>query len=244
MSDDAIQEAIEIPKPISTGIAGMDSLFGGGLSKGTALLLIAPPIIEARLFTLEFLYRATANSEAAMCLTTDDSPENLKIKAVPYGWNFTKPEEKNSFKWIDTYSINANKDLKSTSAIKRVGGPVALSDMAIAISDFQISFYRQQFQHFKFIFDSLSTLLMYSNPDTVYYFLQSVVPKIKNSGGIGFFTLSSGMHDPRIEMTLRHLMDGTITIDEQLNLKILSFPVPIERKEAKLVFSKQGFSVQ
>ncbi len=241
--EDTIGATEEI-KNIQTKIQGLDTIFAGGIPKGSAILLIAPPMIEARLFCLEFIYRGLSSGEPGIYVTTDDSPENLKKRCIQSNWILAKHEENNIMKWVDTYSINANKDVKSTQSITRVGGPVALSDMAIAISNIEIAYYKKEFDYFRFVFDSLSTLLMYSNQDSIFYFLQSVVPKLKHAGGVGFFTLSSGMHDPKIEMTIRHLMDGAIVMDEDLNIKVLSFPNIIDKKDAKLNLTKQGFNVE
>jgi hypothetical protein len=71
-----------------------------------------------------------------------------------------------------------------------------------------------------------------------------MLPKLKTTGGIGFLTLASGMHDPKIEMTLRHMMDGTIELDENLNMKLMNMPMPVGKKEVKLKLGKTGFSVE
>ncbi|MGM5487429.1 MAG: RAD55 family ATPase [Nanobdellota archaeon] len=225
---------------LQTRIPGLDDFFQGGIPLGSSILLIAPPIIEARLFCLDFLNKGLENGEAALMLTTDDSPENLRSKA---GEGFSKAEEENRMFWVDAYSINANKDVQDTQSIKRIGGPVALSDMAIALSNVQIAFNKQNYSSFRFVFDSLSTLLMYSSPDTVYYFLQSVIPKLSRAGGVGLFVLASGMHDPRVEMTVRHLMGGALQLDDDLNLKILNFPKVLTKKDAHLTFADNTFSV-
>ncbi len=230
-------------KIIPTKIQGFDELFGGGLPQGSCILLIAPPIIETRLFCLEFIYRGIQEKQAGSIVTIDSAPGDLKIKAIPYNWTLVLGEKNNLLKWVDGYSINANKNVKDTFAIKRVAGPLALSDIAIAISKVQTEFHKTH-DFYRFIFDSLSTLLMYNSPDTIYRFLQFIISKLRVTGAVGFFTLSEGMHDQKIEMTLRHMMDGAIQIDDNLNMKILSLPVPVTKREAKMVLEKKGFVVE
>ncbi|MFP4424095.1 MAG: RAD55 family ATPase [Candidatus Woesearchaeota archaeon] len=235
-----MSEKMSDAEKLKTRITGLDEVFQGGIPHGSSILLIAPPIIEARLFCLDFLSKGLVNNEAAVMLTTDDAPENLKEKG---GEGFSKAEEENRMFWVDTYSINASKDVQDTVNIKRIGGPVALSDMAIALSDIQIAFNKSNFTSFRFVFDSLSTLLMYSSPDTVYYFLQSIIPKMSRAGGVGLFVLSSGMHDPKVEMTIRHLMGGALQLDDNLNLKILNFPTVLPKKDVHLTLQNNEFSV-
>jgi len=228
---------------IPTKIQGFDDMLSGGLPKGNCILLITPPLIETRLFCLEFIYRGIQEKQAGLIVTMDTSPEELKIKALPYNWILVLGEKNNSLRWIDGYSINANKKVKDTPATKRVAGPVALSDIGITISKVQTEFHKTH-DFYRFIFDSLSTLLMYNSQDAVYRFLQFIIPKLKVTGALGFFTLSAGMHDQKTEMTLRHMMDGAIEMDENLNMKILSLPVPTTKKDAKMVLEKRGFVVK
>ncbi|MFH1510940.1 MAG: RAD55 family ATPase [Candidatus Woesearchaeota archaeon] len=230
-----------MPDLIATGIQGMDTLFGGGLPKSTSILLLTPPIFETKLLCLEYVYKGLLKEEPGLIVTTDESPESLRQKAEQYNWQF--PEKEPCFmSWVDTYSINANREVKSNESVKRIGGPIALSDMAIALSEIQQK-YQKIRGYYRYVFDSLSTLLMYSNPNTIYYFLQSIVPKIKESGGVGFYTLSSGMHEEKVVMTLRHLMDGAIEIDEKLCVKILSMPFAIKVKSGKIELKQEGFTV-
>lgn len=228
---------------IPTKIQGFDDMLSGGLPKGNCILLITPPLIETRLFCLEFIYKGIQEKQAGLIVTMDTSPEELKIKALPYNWILVLGEKNNSLRWVDGYSINASKNVKDTSAIKRIAGPVALSDIGIAISKVQTEFHKTH-DFYRFMFDSLSTLLMYNEPNAVYRFLQFIIPKLKVTGALGFFTLAAGMHDQKIEMTLRHMMDGAIQIDNNLNMKILSLPVPTTKKDAKMVLEKRGFVVK
>ena len=230
-------------KIIPTKIRGFDSIVGGGLPQGNCILLIAPPMMEIRLFCLEFIYRGIQEKQAGLVVTMDSSPQDLKIKTLPYNWPLVLGEKNKLLRWVDGYSINAQKNVKDTSAIKRIGGPVALSDIGIAISKVQTEFHKTH-DYYRFVFDSLSTLLIYNSPESVYRLLQFIIPKLRVTGAIGFFTLSAGMHDQKIEATLRHMTDGAIQIDNNLNIKILSLPIPTTKKDAKMVLGKKGFVVE
>ena len=64
------------------------------------------------------------------------------------------------------------------------------------------------------------------------------------SNGIGFFTLMKGMHDEKVNMTIRHIMDGAIELNENLELNVISLPVVSETRFGKLVLTKDGFIFQ
>ncbi len=228
---------------IATGIEGFDDLIGGGFPPGTCILLITQPIIESRLFCLEYIYKGLLVDEPGMIITMDYSPESLKIRALQYGWILSRGEENKLLRWVDGYSLNAKKDVKSTDTIKRIGGSIALSDLTIGMSQIQRDFHQIK-DYYRFIFDSLSTLFIYNDPNTIYRFLRVIISKLRMSGGVGFFTLGERMHDPQIEMTLRYMMDGTIQIEDNLKINVLNLPTPSAAKSAQLTLAKTGFSVK
>lgn len=233
----------EEEKIISTNIKDLDNIVGGGFPPGTSILLIAPPLIEMHLLCLEYIYRGLIKKDPGLIITMNYSPEDLKIRALQYGWALVRGENENLLRWVDGYSLNAKKDVKSTETIKRISGSIALSDLTIGVMQVQKDFYQMK-GYYRFVFDSLSTLFIYNDPNTIYRFLRTIIPKLRISGGIGFFLLGAGMHDPQIEMTLRYMMDGTIQIDNNLDMEILSLPTPMPVKTAHMTLTKTGFEIK
>ena len=227
---------------VPTGIKGLDSLLGGGIPAGTCILLLAPPMIESKIFYMEYIYRGILAGEPGMIVTMDSSPEMLKEKAMEYSFDLEKGERDSLLRWVDGYSLNAKKDVESTPAIRRIGGSIALSDLTVGISRIQLEYSRIK-PYYRYVFDSLSTLFIYNDPNTIYRFLRVIVSKLRASGGIGFLTLGEGMHDPSVEMTVRYMVDGTIHLDDHMRMTVLSLPSPSSAKSASLVLTKGGFSV-
>ena len=52
------------------------------------------------------------------------------------------------------------------------------------------------------------------------------------------------MHDQKVNMTIRHLMDGSITINDSLEYNVNSLPVVSDSRFGKLVLDKRGFTFQ
>ena len=113
-----------------------------------------------------------------------------------------------------------NADAKDTENVKYVSGPLALNELSIAIGEFGREFLKKEFEYV-IIFDSLSTLLMYSNADAIARFLQILIAKIKNLNGSVVFTLEQGMHDEKAVVTIEHLMDSIIEVKKE-NSKVFS----------------------
>lgn len=228
---------------IDIGIPGISKLFTDSFPVGNNILLLTPPIAEIRLLGIQYLFEGLKKGEPGVFITMDDSPENLRVRALKFNWPLINAEKKGLMRWVDVYSIHADENIQSTESVIRIGGPLALTDLSIAVSQIQSDFLSMAV-NYRFFFDSLSTLLLYNNPNTIYRFLQVITSKFKNSGGTGFFTLGRGMHDEKITMTIRHMMDGALELDDDMNLKVLSLPVLGESRGASLKLSPKGFSVE
>ncbi|GAA0201828.1 hypothetical protein GCM10009000_015020 [Halobacterium noricense] len=63
-------------------------------------------------------------------------------------------------------------------------------------------------------FDSLSTLLMYSNLQTVFRFLHVFTGRVQSAEALGLFIVDSTAHDNQTMSTLRQLFDGEIEVRE------------------------------
>lgn len=226
-----------------TDVTGFDRILNGGFSPGTCMLFISPPLIESRLFVMEFVYRGLPLGEPGIVITTNSAVEDLKIKAIRYGWNFARYEQMGILRWIDTYSIYANRDVKSTNVIDRIGGPLALTDISIAMAKIQTDFHKKK-EYYRLAFDSLSTLLTFNKPETIYRFLRDTVAKIRASGGIAIFTIDDKMHAGPVVETIKHMMDGVMRLTqsgETLELSIESLPLPGSGKKANMTMDRLGF---
>jgi KaiC/GvpD/RAD55 family RecA-like ATPase len=62
--------------------------------------------------------------------------------------------------------------------------------------------------------NSLSTILMYSNLQTVFRFLHVYTGRVKAANAFGIFVVEDEMHDPQTVATLKQLFDGMIEIKE------------------------------
>jgi len=67
---------------------------------------------------------------------------------------------------------------------------------------------------------SLSTLLMYSDLQTVFRFLHVFTGRIQSVNGLGLFSIDSTSHDEQAMNTLKQLFDGVITVPEDEEPKI------------------------
>jgi KaiC/GvpD/RAD55 family RecA-like ATPase len=177
------------------------------LPENSASILIGPPLSGKTEFIYSYMMQALKNKQPVLFIATDKSPEDIKKDLVKskifYG------QYANIMRFIDCYSYQAGNNLPDTEDTKRISSPIALNELSIAIAQSEVEFYKINPNH-KVIFDSISTVLMFSNPQMVGRFLQVIIARIRNAGGSILLTLEEGMHDRKDIVTMEHLMSAII----------------------------------
>lgn len=182
------------------------------ISEKTASILIGPPL-EGKTDFINELIKTSIKQTPIIYLTTDKTPEEIKKNLLKKQIFFTSK----NLKFVDCYSLNTGDLKKDTEDIKRVSGPLALNEISIALSNLEAELFKQK-KTYKIIFDSLSTLLMYSSSSIISRFIQVVISKMKNANGSIIFALEEGMHDQKDVITLQHLMSSIIYVKEEAGL--------------------------
>lgn len=176
----------------------------------SAFVVIGPPLGGKKRFVFQYLKSSLKKGLPVVFLSTDSSSEDVKRALV------RDRICKGVFRFIDCYSLQAGDSVSDTDDIRFVSGPLALNEISIALAEFEKEFSLINVSHLV-VFDSLSTLLMYSNASMVGRFLQVLIAKIRASGGSIIFTLEQGMHDPKDMVTLEHLMNSIIHVKYSKN---------------------------
>jgi KaiC/GvpD/RAD55 family RecA-like ATPase len=177
-----------------------------------ACVVIGPPLSGKKEMLYRYLADILKKKEPVMFITTDSSAEDVKKELLKqkifYG------AHKDNLVFIDCYSHQAGNLVDDTADTMRIPGPLALNEISIAISEIERTFYKKSPKH-KVIFNSLSTLLMYSNPQMIGRFIQMMIAKIRKAGGAVFFTLEEGMHEQNVIVTIEHLMNAIIQVKKE-----------------------------
>jgi KaiC/GvpD/RAD55 family RecA-like ATPase len=188
--------------------------FFSSIPNNSASLLIGPPLAGEKSIIYNYLQKSLEGDEPVVFVSTDKSPEDIKKDMLQMKIFVTKFETEKRLIYIDCCSKQTDESIKDTNCIRRVSGPLALNEMSIALSDIERDFIRKSPSH-KVIFNSLSTVLMYSNPQTVGRFLQVIIARVKKAGGSILLTLEEGMHDEKVIVTIEHLMDVIIHVKKE-----------------------------
>jgi KaiC/GvpD/RAD55 family RecA-like ATPase len=180
---------------------------GTTVPAGTNLLLRGPPLAGKRSLAMETLAVGARNDEGLIIVSTRDSATRMR-EAFD-----TLVGEQVSVAIVDavTDHIGQSTDAEMTSY---AASPRDMSDIGVKFSEFIQSFYtEQQLERNRVVVDSLSTLLLYSNLQTVFRFLHVFTSRVENVDGLGLYTIESTAHDAESLNTLGQLFDGTIDGD-------------------------------
>ncbi|MEW6329031.1 MAG: RAD55 family ATPase [Candidatus Micrarchaeota archaeon] len=223
-----------------SGIDELDDLIGGGLRDDANILLMGPPGQEKTLFALQFVNEGLTIRQPCVYLTTDVSPAEVESKAGEFGWNFPKFTG-NGLWFVDCYSWA----LGAKSAQRKdimVPGPSALNDLSIGLAQALQEAYKPALKS-RVVFQSLSTLLLYNNPDIVFRFTQVIGARLKSAQATTLFMLDTGMHDERVLVTLKHLVDLIIEMKFESNKWYVSAPLSGLTEWVNIRSTKKGLEV-
>jgi circadian clock protein KaiC len=79
-------QAADVAGRIDSGIPGLDSLMGGGISSGEATIILGPSGAGKTLFGLRFVTEGLARGERCLYVTFQDTTDQLIKMAAGFGW--------------------------------------------------------------------------------------------------------------------------------------------------------------
>ncbi len=198
---------------VATGISRLDDLLDGGLPARSATLVYGPPFSGKAVMAYQFVLRGLQEGTPAIIVTTDTSAYNLRERLAEMDANYKRYEEDGLVHFVDTYSksIGAADEFKFA---EYVDGPVNLNAVTLAVNNAQRRFIGEHGDH-RLVFDSVSTLMAYTNAQTAFRFFQILLGKAKMAGATALLLLEEGMHQPSEVQMIKHLTEGVIEMKKE-----------------------------
>ncbi|MFB6304774.1 MAG: RAD55 family ATPase [Haloferacaceae archaeon] len=178
---------------------------------GTNLLLAGPPLTGKRALAFDMLAEGTRRGEAAIMVTTkdgadrvlDDYRKRVDIEGAPVAV-------------VDCVTRQQGVgEVRDDERIKYTSSPVDMTGIGIKLSEFLELFYQDRgVERTRVMLHSLSTLLMYSDLQTVFRFLHVFTGRIQSVDGLGLFCIDATAHDDQTMNTLKQLFDGIVRTHE------------------------------
>lgn len=109
---------------ISSGVTGLDELFGGGVPRDSNTVLQGATGTGKTVLGLQFLLEGASKGEPGMLFTLEESPNQLRALANSLGWNLLEMEEKGlvSISYTSPVELSTDRYLQTARELVRARG--------------------------------------------------------------------------------------------------------------------------
>jgi KaiC/GvpD/RAD55 family RecA-like ATPase len=188
--------------------------FGGAeVDPGTSLLIAGPPMSGKRQIGLDVLAAGSAVGDGAIVVTTKDDAERI-LENFHSSAGDVDADAAN-FGVVDCVSRQQGVEELTDARVRYVSSPEDMTGIGIEFSELLEEFHANRgLEGNRVLFHSITALLLYSNPETVFRFLHVFTGRIRSVGGLGVFVIESTVHDDQTMGTIQQLFDGVIEVTE------------------------------
>lgn len=166
-------------------------------------MLVGPLGAGKTTYAEAFLAEGIEQGFPAIFVTTDVSPRVIRNDMSRHGWAIEAQEAAGQFVFIDGYSERMGAP-KSGSA-RSLAKVDDISELGIVLSE-----VLEDVVVARIVVDSLSTLILHSNPATMPRAVQRLSGRITQSSHSIMYVLEDGVHDEKTYATFSYLADAVL----------------------------------
>jgi len=195
----------------TSGISGLDAQLGGGLPRGSTVLLLGDPCNALSAFAEQFGAGGLVQGEPLLCFLFDrpsrGAPERLKALAQDLGG------VKAPFKIFDGYSAQfAGSNGHGKKLSEPAPGAAQVLHGENVLGEVLNEALKAGAGRYRLTLDSLSSLARPGKEGEVVDFFRNLVHLGQETQAMQLCTLVRGLFDPRTEAQLKHLATGVMEI--------------------------------
>ncbi|WP_126663024.1 RAD55 family ATPase [Haloterrigena salifodinae] len=189
-----------------------DVLPDADIEPGTNLLIAGPPLTGKREIAFDILASGANRGNGSIVVTTKDSADKVLE-------TFTDSLEAGVDPDVGIVDCVTKQrgigTVDDDPRIKYASSPVDMTGIGIKLSEFLQEFYEGHgLTENRVLLHSVSTLLMYSDLQTVFRFLHVFTGRIQSADAMGLYVIDSTAHDDQTMNTLKQLFDAVIELEE------------------------------
>lgn len=197
-------------EPCRFGIPILDETLGGGIPRGSVLLVEDEVGVDAEALLIQFIAEGISAGEYSYVLSTEHLYSHYRNLLIPFGIDEIVVETKRLV-FIDAFSNPfGQRDIHATSNENIIQD---LSQPRLVTDKIRQSLLHVRDQNIRGIIDTLSTILVISdNLKSPLSFLQHKIANDKQSDQVTIFTLHSDCHKETTIKLIEHYVDGVIKL--------------------------------
>lgn len=197
---------------MSTGVKRLDALLNGGIPVGAAALVYGPPFLGKEVLARRFLLASLKAKVPAIDVVTNVAAADVRKNLADSEPGYATVEKERLLRFVDTYSRSIGAADKSLDATY-LDNALDLNGIALAVNKVQAEIIAKH-DHHALVLNSVSTLIAYSNAQTAFRFLQTLIGRTRRVGATSLYLMDHGMHSEADVQMFKHLMSGTIELRE------------------------------
>ena len=182
------------------------------IDPGANLLIAGPPLTGKREIAFDILASGANRGNGSIVVTTKDSADKVLE-------TFTDSLDAGVDPDVGVVDCVTKQrgigTVDDDPRIKYASSPVDMTGIGIKLSEFLQEFYEGHgLTENRVLLHSVSTLLMYSDLQTVFRFLHVFTGRIQSADAMGLYVIDSTAHDDQTMNTLKQLFDAVIELEE------------------------------
>lgn len=166
-------------------------------------MLVGPLGSGKTTYAEAFLAEGIALGFPSIFVTTDVSPRVVRNDMSRHGWTIEEQEATGQFIFIDGYSERMG--APKTSSARSLAKVDDISELGIVLSE-----VLEELVVARVVIDSLSTLILHSNPVTMPRAVQRLSGRVTQSSHSIMYVLEDGVHDEKTHATFSYLADAVL----------------------------------
>jgi KaiC/GvpD/RAD55 family RecA-like ATPase len=191
------------------------------LPAGTNFAIVGPSMVGKRELALELLATGYQEGNGILCITTDSAKQIYSDLE-----QHIESLDRERVGIVDTSGSSGQKLLNAST--ESVSSPGDLTGISIGTSKLFKQFENRGITDIRYGLVSISTLLQYLDSQTVFKFLHIYTGRIRDTDGLGVFTIDNAAHDPQTVNTITGEFDGMIELREndagEREIRVRGFP--------------------
>ncbi|WP_226481711.1 RAD55 family ATPase [Natrinema amylolyticum] len=182
------------------------------LDPGTNVLVAGPPLTGKRRIAFNILGSGANRGDGSIVITTKDSADKVLESFDDHVDEGVEPD----IGVVDCVTKQRGiGTIDDDPRIKYASSPVDMTGIGIKLSEFLQEFYETRgLTENRVLLHSVSTLLMYSDLQTVFRFLHVFTGRIQSADALGVYVIDSTAHDDQTMNTLKQLFDAVVELEE------------------------------
>ncbi|MBC7115182.1 MAG: hypothetical protein H5T47_06130 [Archaeoglobi archaeon] len=173
---------------------------------GSNILIFGPPECGKDVILRRILLRGLRNGERAIYVTA-------AISSIHESKFFERMKFRDEITFIDPISSGILEVSRISENVELAPSPADITVLNVKITQAMEKYLKEDRKRkIRIGINSISTLLMYNNPQVIYRFMHSLTERVRLTRSLGIYILEQGMHPVEIENMFKQLCNCIIEL--------------------------------